>query len=89
MTTLTKSLASILYVAITCFVATTVRAAGVGFIDIPANGQQPPLTGVVWYPCASPVQDVRLHGLKVPGVKDCLLEGDMYPLVIISRGRTG
>jgi predicted dienelactone hydrolase len=89
MTALTKILAWMLYVAITCFVATTVRAAGIRFIDVPANGQQPPLTGVVWYPCASPVQDVRLHGLKVPGVIDCPIEGDRYPLVIISHGRTG
>jgi predicted dienelactone hydrolase len=74
---------------INCFGAAAVGAAGIQFIEIPASGELPPLAGVAWYPCASPAQEVRLRGLKVPGVKDCLVEGDRHPLVIISHGRSG
>jgi predicted dienelactone hydrolase len=85
----TRILAWMTFISISCFLATAVGAAGVRFIDIPASGEQPPLAGVVWYPCASPAQEVRLRGLKMPGVKDCPIEGDRHPLVVISHGRTG
>jgi predicted dienelactone hydrolase len=69
--------------------AATAHAAGIQLIDVPVDAQSRNLTGAVWYPCASPDEKVRLHGLAVPGVKDCPIVGDKLPLVVISHGRTG
>src|SRR5258708_4676199 len=72
-----------------CCAATTIRAAGLQFIDVPADAEGAAITGVVWSPCAAPAQEVMLRRLAVPGVKDCPIAGDKLPLVVISHGRTG
>lgn len=72
-----------------CCAATAIQAAGLQFIDVPADAEGPAITGVVWSPCAAPAQEVMLRRLAVPGVKDCPIVGDKLPLVVISHGRTG
>jgi predicted dienelactone hydrolase len=69
--------------------ASTAHAAGVRFIDVPTNGDDPALTGAVWSPCGAPAQEVQLRRLTAPGVKDCPIAGERLPLVVISHGRTG
>jgi predicted dienelactone hydrolase len=75
--------------AITCFMAAPVQAAGVQFITVPADSRGPVLTGAVWTPCALPVQEVKLHDLRGPGVLGCPIVGDGLPLVVISHGKAG
>jgi predicted dienelactone hydrolase len=75
--------------AITCFMAAPVQAAGVQFITVPADSRSPVLTGAVWTPCALPVQEVKLHDLRGPGVLGCPIVGDGLPLVVISHGKAG
>jgi predicted dienelactone hydrolase len=75
--------------AASCFAATTAYAAGVRFIDVPADGDGPALTGAVWSPCTAPAEETRLRWLTAPGVKDCPIGGERLPLVVISHGRTG
>jgi predicted dienelactone hydrolase len=72
-----------------CFAATLVHASGLQFIDGPAGAEGPALTGVVWTPCATAVQEVLLRRLAVPGVKDCPIVGERLPLVVFSHGRAG
>lgn len=72
-----------------CFAATLAHAAGLQFIDVPADAEVPALTGVVWTPCATAAQQVLLRRLAVPGVKDCPIVGERLPLVVLSHGRAG
>jgi Platelet-activating factor acetylhydrolase, isoform II len=98
--------------AIAFALTSTAQAAGVQFIEVPAEGTRQALTGAVardnqretptagvssrltryravWYPCMEPPQEVRLRGLRAPGVKDCPITGSALPLVVISHGRNG
>jgi predicted dienelactone hydrolase len=72
-----------------CLLATAAHAAGVRFIDVPADAAGPALTGAVWTPCAAPAQQVQLRRLTAPGVMDCPIAGERLPLVVVSHGRTG
>jgi predicted dienelactone hydrolase len=72
-----------------CFGATVAQAAGVQFVDVPADAEGPALTGAVWSPCAAPAREVMLGRLIVPGVPDCPIAGDKLPLVVVSHGRRG
>jgi predicted dienelactone hydrolase len=82
-------LSSLLPAIVLCGAATLAQAAGIQFIEVPLRSEGTSLTGVVWYPCAEPMQKVRLHGLAVPGVQDCPVSGDRHPLVVVSHGMTG
>lgn len=74
--------------AVFCFAATLAEAAGVRFIDVPADGASPSLTGAVWYPCATPPQEIKIEDRAILGVKDCDIAGSRLPLIAISHGRT-
>jgi predicted dienelactone hydrolase len=76
-------------IAAFCCAATPVRAAGIQFIDVPIEAENAVLSGAVWYPCAEPAQQVRLHGLSISGTMDCPISGGRFPLVVISHGMTG
>jgi predicted dienelactone hydrolase len=76
-------------IAAFCCAATPVRAAGIQFIDVPIEAENAVLSGAVWYPCAEPAQQVRLHGLSISGTMDCPISGGGFPLVVISHGMTG
>jgi predicted dienelactone hydrolase len=67
------------------------RAEGAGFsyIDVPADGDKPAITGAMWYPCAAPPGEIVFRAITLPGVKDCPVAGDRLPLVVISHGRGG
>jgi predicted dienelactone hydrolase len=70
---------------VTCLAAQTMRPE----FSSSAKGERPALAGVVWYPCALLDQEVRPHGLKVPGVRNCLVGAAKIPQIVISHGRTG
>jgi predicted dienelactone hydrolase len=77
-------------VAIALFLtATLAQAAGIRFIDIPADADGPALRGTMWYPCAEPPGEVRLGKFTLPGVMDCPLLGENMPLIVVSHGRGG
>jgi predicted dienelactone hydrolase len=70
--------------AITLVLTTShVRAAGFQFIDVPADADGPALHGAIWSPCAEPPEEPGR------GVKDCPINGDKLPLVVISHGKGG
>src|SRR5437867_3950980 len=72
-----------------CVAAMLTQAAGLRFIDVPADSRGAGSTGAVWSPCAAPAREVALGRLTVPGVEDCPIVGDKLPLVVISHGRRG
>jgi hypothetical protein len=67
--------------AFLCLMAAGVKAAGFGFIDVPADPAGPAMRGAVWSPCAISPQDVVVDRTTLPGVKDCPIAGDKLPLV--------
>ena len=72
-----------------CFTTSLAHAAGFQFIEAPADGPLPALSGGVWYPCAQPTQEVKLGPFVMSVAKDCPVAGDKLPLVVISHGRGG
>jgi len=72
-----------------CLLATLAHAAGLRLIDVPADAQGPALHGAIWYPCSEPASEVKLGYATLPGVRDCAVNGDKLPLVVVSHGRGG
>jgi predicted dienelactone hydrolase len=72
-----------------CLAAIEARAAGFQFIDIRPDGDAPALHGAVWTPCAAPDGEIKLSNMTLPGVKDCPIQGEKLPLVVISHGSGG
>lgn len=69
---------------------TPARAAGVGTFDIPADPRGPAIKAMMWTPCAAAPEDITLGGpLTVPGVRNCPIDGDGLPLIIVSHGFGG
>jgi predicted dienelactone hydrolase len=69
--------------------ATHAQAAGLRFIEVPADADGPALSGAMWYPCSEPPGEVNVGRMTLPGVKDCPISGDKLPLVVFSHGRGG
>ncbi|HMK02376.1 MAG TPA: hypothetical protein VK552_23895 [Reyranella sp.] len=65
------------------------EAAGFRFIDIPADGSGPALTGAVWSPCAAPPQEIKFRFATIPAVQNCPVVGDRLPLIVLSYGSGG
>ena len=87
---------SIIGLAVACLgwaAAGSAPAAGIAFIDVPADPAQPSaapaMQGAVWYPCATAPGIVMAGQSPLRGVKDCKLEGHDLPLVVISHGFNG
>ncbi len=72
-----------------CLTATLAHAAGLRFIEVPADADGPALKGAMWYPCAAPPGEIQLGPLTLPGVKDCPISGEKLPLVVVSHGMSG
>jgi predicted dienelactone hydrolase len=74
---------------ICCLSAVPAQAAGFGMIEVPADADDPAITGAIWYPCSEPTGAVELDGQTIAGTKDCPIEGEHLPLVVISHGSLG
>ncbi|MDN8611967.1 alpha/beta hydrolase family protein [Variovorax ginsengisoli] len=74
-----------------CFsaAAATTHGAGFSFVEVPADAEAPALRGAVWYPCRAPTGQVHVGPMRIPGVEDCAMEGDHWPLVVFSHGSGG
>jgi len=72
-----------------CLTATLAQSAGFQFMGVPATAECPSLRGAIWYPCSAQPAGIDLGSAIVPGVKDCLISGDKFPLVIVSHGAGG
>lgn len=72
-----------------CLTATLAQAAGLRWIDIPADADGPAIHGAIWYPCTEPPGEVKIDWAILPGVLDCPLAGDHLPLIAVSHGQGG
>lgn len=79
----------LIFLAWLALAATLSQAAGLRFIDIPAADGERELKGAVWYPCSLPPADVTIGPYRMSVTRDCPLEGNKLPLVIISHGWAG
>ena len=83
-------LGELVLIVVACLAATLAHAAGLGFIEVPADAGRSALTGMVWTPCAAAPSEVALGGgVFLPGVKDCPVAGNRLPLIVVSHGRRG
>jgi predicted dienelactone hydrolase len=84
-----RSIAIALFAAV-CFSATLAQAAGLRFIEVPADAAGPALRGAVWYPCDAPAGAIALGpAITLQGTKDCPMKVGQWPLVVISHGAGG
>jgi predicted dienelactone hydrolase len=78
-----------LAVLIACFAAPMAQAAGLRFIDIPADAGGPALSGAVWSPCAAPLQEIKFRFVTIAAVRNCPVAGEGLPLIVVSHGSGG
>lgn len=84
------SLRSIGIWAALCLSTTLAQAAGLGFIEVPADAAGPALRGAVWYPCDAPAGPIALGpAITLQGTKDCPMKVGQWPLIVISHGAGG
>lgn len=69
--------------------ATISQAAGIKFVQVPADVNGPALKAAVWTPCAAVAQQVLIGPYVLQGRRDCPTVGDKLPLVVISHGHGG
>jgi len=72
-----------------CVLSLPASAAGLQRLEVPASGGAAANIGAVWYPCAQPAGLVPMRRIMVRGVKDCPVDGEKLPLVVISHGFNG
>lgn len=72
-----------------CLFSTLAHAAGIEFLQIPADDAGPALKVAVWTPCADPAQDLQVGPYVLRGRRDCPTVGEHLPLVVISHGHGG
>ncbi len=78
-----------------CLAATLAHAAGIRFIEVPADANGLALKGAMWYPCAAPPSEIDLgeitakFGFTLREAKDCPISGAKLPLIVVSHGWGG
>lgn len=72
-----------------CLAMTIAHAAGVKFVQIPADASGPALKALVWTPCAESPQEIPIGPYVLKGQRDCPTVGEHLPLVVISHGHGG
>ena len=65
------------------------HAAGFQMIEVPADANQPAITGAIWYPCSEHPGKIDLGAITIAGTKDCPIQGRHLPLVVMSHGNLG
>jgi predicted dienelactone hydrolase len=80
---------TIIIAAILCLIAPISWAAGIRFVQIPADADGPALRGAIWTPCQTPGQNLTIGPFDLTGQRDCPIAGTGLPLVVISHGHGG
>lgn len=65
------------------------EAAGVRIIEIPASEKGVAFKAIVWSPCALVPVDTKIGPFSIHAVRDCPIEGNKLPLIIVSHGYAG
>ncbi|TWB12502.1 putative dienelactone hydrolase [Rhizobium sp. ERR 1071] len=70
-------------------VASSGYAAGLKFIRISGDTDNPAIDAAIWSPCATPPTEVKIGALAIPATPDCPIAGEELPLIIFSHGYGG
>ncbi|RAX38305.1 alpha/beta hydrolase family protein [Rhizobium tropici] len=70
-------------------VASSACGAGLKFIHISGDADNPAIDAAIWSPCTSPPAEVKIGALAMPATPDCPIAGEELPLIIISHGYGG
>jgi predicted dienelactone hydrolase len=70
-------------------IPTLARAAGIASVEIPADPDGPALKATIWTPCAKPAEEMQLGPIVLRGQRNCPVEGNHLPLIVISHGHGG
>jgi len=65
------------------------HAAGLKFLEVPADASGPALEAAQWSPCAAPAEETKVGAFVFRAVPDCPIAGGKRPLVVISHGFGG
>lgn len=83
------NLMKLLFAAVIGLTAACSHAAGFRFLEIPAEGSNREIKGAVWYPCNQASAEMMVGPYRMLVAKDCPLEAEKLPLVVISHGWGG
>ncbi|MEZ2133038.1 MULTISPECIES: alpha/beta hydrolase family protein [unclassified Sinorhizobium] len=72
-----------------CLIAPSTHAAGLKFIQIPADENGAAIDAAMWSPCAAASSEMKIGALTVPAVPNCPIVGEKLPLIVISHGYSG
>lgn len=64
-------------------------AAGLRLVDIPATKTIPALKAAIWSPCSKQPESRQVAAFMVSASRNCPLDVDKLPLIVISHGFTG
>ena len=81
--------ASFLVILVFSLSTANAHAAGFQIIEVPADADHPAITGAMWYPCSDRPGEIDLGAITIPGTRDCPIQGEHLPLVVISHGNLG
>src|SRR4029450_5299060 len=82
-------LSAVLAVVVACFASAKAEAAGLRFIDIPADANGPALTGAGLSPCDQAPRQIRIRMVTLAAARNCPVAGDRLPLIVMSHGSGG
>jgi predicted dienelactone hydrolase len=80
---------SIMMILVSAGYYNSAYAAGMSKIEIPSSIGEPALSAIVWSPCATTSTPFRIGPFTVHGVRDCAIEGNKLPMIVISHGKGG
>jgi predicted dienelactone hydrolase len=78
-----------LLISTLCVFATAAQAAGLQTVQIPADETGPAIKALVWTPCAAPPEPMTFGPYVLPGVRNCPIQGEKLPLIVLSHGHGG
>ncbi|MGE8656528.1 MAG: alpha/beta hydrolase family protein [Achromobacter sp.] len=75
--------------ALSFVIASAAQAAGFQRLNLPMDMNGPALQGGVWYPCATPTQEMAIGRVTLKAIPDCPMTEGAKPLIVISHGSGG
>jgi predicted dienelactone hydrolase len=82
-------LVAFVFGALCTLAAMLAHAAGLTSVQVPADADGPAIKALVWSPCTTPADGIKLGPFELSGVRNCPVAGDKLPLVAVSHGHGG